>query len=109
MAMINDQCGNPKGVFKGIYTIDSPDPVVKVYSMFSGLLLPVARIEQLKKEASELHAKVKAKDESRGAGLQLDTGVNETISAAQKVKDKIASKSSAFGKLVGGVVDRRKP
>ena len=36
MAMINDQCGTPKGVFKGIYTVESPDPVVKVYSMFSG-------------------------------------------------------------------------
>jgi cell division GTPase FtsZ len=109
MAMVNDQCGTPKGVFKGIYTIDTPDPVVKVYSMFSGLLLPSARVEQLKKESSELQARAKEKDENRGAGLQLDTGTNETISAAQKIKDKIAAKSSAFGKLVGGVVDRRKP
>jgi hypothetical protein len=34
---------------------------------------------------------------------------NETISAAQKVKDKIAAKASTFGKFVaGGVVDKRK-
>jgi cell division GTPase FtsZ len=108
MAMVNDQCGTPKGVFKGIYTVESPDPVVKVYSMFSGLGLPDSRVAQLRKEAQELAQNVKGKDEQRNLTLNLDTGVNETVSAAQKVKEKIAAKSSAFGKLVGGVVDRRK-
>jgi cell division GTPase FtsZ len=108
MAMVNDQCGTPKGVFKGIYTVDSPDPVVKVYSMFTGLGLPESRVTQLKKDAAELQQSVKGKDERRNLSLNLDTGVNETVSAAQKVKEKIAQKSSAFGKLVGGVVDRRK-
>ncbi len=108
MAMINDQCGTPKGVFKGIYTVDSPDPVVKVYSMFSGLGLPGSRVEQLKKEAHAHTEAVKTKDDTRNLNLQLDTGTNETVSAAQKVKEKMAQKASAFGKLVGGVVDRRK-
>lgn len=108
MAMVNEQCGTPKGVFKGIYTVETPDPVVKVYSMFSGLGLPDSRIAQLKKEAQEHMQTVKGKDDTRNLNLQLDTGVNETVSAAQKIKDKIAQKSSAFGKLVGGVVDRRK-
>lgn len=107
MAMVNDQCGNPKGVFKGIYTIDTPDPVVKVYSMFSGLGLPSSRVDQLKKEAAEHTQTVKGKDEQRNLTLQLDTGTNETITAAQKIKDKIAAKSSAFGKMTG-VTDRRK-
>ena len=108
MAMVNDQCGTPKGVFKGIYTVETPDPVVKVYSMFSGLGLPESRVTQLKKDAQELLRSVRGKDEQRNLNLQLETGTNETISAAQKVKEKIAQKSSAFGKLVGGVVDRRK-
>ena len=108
MAMINEQCGTPKGVFKGIYTVESPEPVVKVYSMFSGLGLPDSRIAQLKKEAQEHMQTVKSKDDNRNLNLQLDTGINEQVSAAQKIKDKIAQKSSAFGKLVGGVVDRRK-
>jgi len=108
MAMINDQCGTPKGVFKGIYTVETPDPVVKVYSMFSGLGLPESRVTQLKKEAHEHTTAVKNKDEARNLNLQLETGTNETVSAAQKIKDKMAAKSSAFGKLVGGVVDRRK-
>jgi cell division GTPase FtsZ len=108
MAMVNDQCGTPKGVFKGIYTVESPDPVVKVYSMFTGLGLPDSRVAQLKKDAQEHMQTVKGKDEARNLNLQLETGTNETISAAQKIKEKIAQKSSAFGKLVGGVVDRRK-
>lgn len=108
MAMINDQCGNPKGVFKGIYTVETPDPVVKVYSMFSGLGLPSSRVAQLKKDAQELIQSVKGKDEERNLSLNLDTGTNETVSVAQKIKEKMAAKSSAFGKLVGGVVDRRK-
>lgn len=108
MAMVNDQCGTPKGVFKGIYTVESPDPVVKIYSMFSGLGLPESRVTQLKKDAQELLQNVKGKDAQRNLSLNLETGTNETISAAQKVKEKMAAKSSAFGKLVGGVVDRRK-
>ncbi len=108
MSMINDQCGNPKGVFKGIYTVDTQENVVKVYSMFSGLGLPESRVTQLKKDAQTHMATIKGKDEQRNMTLNIDTGVNETISAAQKVKDKIAAKSSAFGKLTQGVVDRRK-
>lgn len=106
--MVNDLCGSPMGVFKGIYVIDSPDDVVKVYSMFSGLGLPAARVEQLKSEIKELQTKSKGKDDQRNLTLHLDTGVNETVSAAQKIKDKIAAKNSTFGKFVGGVVDRRK-
>jgi cell division GTPase FtsZ len=108
VAMVNDFCGNPKGVFKGIYTTDSPENVVKVYSFFSGLGLPVGRVDQLKKDTTELQSKIKGKDEARNLTLQLDTGSNETVTAAQKVKDKIAAKSSTFGKFVGGTVDRRK-
>jgi cell division GTPase FtsZ len=108
-AMINDQCGNPKGIFKGIYTIETSDPVVKVYSFFTGLGLPDSRITQLKKDAKDHMEVVKGKEDQRNLTLQLDTGTNETISAAQKIKDKIAAKSSAFGKLVSSTVsDRRR-
>jgi cell division GTPase FtsZ len=109
MAMVNDQCGTPKGVFKGIYTVESTEQVVKVYSMFSGLGLPDSRVAQLRKEAQELAQNVKGKDDQRNLTLNLDTGTNETISASQRVKDKMAAKASVFGKMVGGIVDRRKP
>lgn len=107
-SMINDLCGNPKGVFKGMYVVDMPEDVVKVYSMFSGLGLPASRIDQLKNETKELQSKVKNKDESRNLTLQLESSTNETVSAAQKIKEKIAAKASPFGKLVGGIVDRRR-
>jgi cell division GTPase FtsZ len=106
-AMINNLCGSPKGVFKGVYTVDSPENVVKVYSFFSGLSLPADRIEQLKKETAEMQTKNRGKDEQRNLSLQLDTGTNETVSAAKMIKDRIAAKSSTFGKFVSGVMDRR--
>lgn len=108
MAMVNDQCGTPKGVFKGIYTVDMLENVVKVYSMFSGLSLPEARIEQLKRETKAHAQNSKVKDEARNLNLKLDTGTEENVSAAQKIKDKIAAKSSAFGKLTQSVIDKRK-
>lgn len=107
-SMINDLCGSPKGVFKGMYVTEVPDNAVRVYSMFSGLGLPASRIDQLKTETKELQSRVKNKDDARNLTLQLDTNASETVSAAQKIKDKITSKSSAFGKLMGGVVDKRK-
>ena len=107
-SMINDLCGTPRGIFKGIYTTDEATDAVKVYSMFSGLGLPASRVDQLKAETKDLQSKVRNKEDSRKLTLELDTGVSETISAAQKVKEKIAQKSSTFGKFVGGVVDRRK-
>jgi cell division GTPase FtsZ len=108
-AMVNDLCGSPKGVFKGMYVIDTPEDHVKVYSFFSGLGLPTDRVENLKRDAAELQSRVKDKDEQRNLTLKLDTGKDEAVSAAQKIKDKIAQKSSTFGKFVGGTVDRRKP
>lgn len=108
MAVINEQCNNPVGIFKGIYTIDTEEDSVKVYSFFSGLSLPDNRINSLKKEVQQQLQQIKNKDEKRNLNLAIDTGVEQNVSAAQKIKDKIAQKNSAFGKLVGNVVDRRK-
>lgn len=109
MSMIQDKCGQPMGIFRGSYvSADMPDDIVRVYSMFSGLGLPSTRVESLKKDAQELMGQAKAKNEQRNVTLALDTG-HETVNAVQKLKDKIQSKSSAFGKLMGNnVVDRRK-
>ncbi|HVI43047.1 MAG TPA: hypothetical protein VM577_20765, partial [Anaerovoracaceae bacterium] len=110
MSMVHDICGTPTGVFRGIYdSEDVQDDVVKVYSMFSGLGLPDSRVQQLKKEAQEYAAKAKNKDEERSLTLKLDTGTDETTSAVDKIKQKIAQKKSAFGGLVNSSVqDRRK-
>jgi len=72
-AMINDLCGSPSGVFKGVYVTDAPEDVVKVYSLFSGLGLPNDRIVGLKNEIATLQAKAKGQGEQRNVSLQLDT------------------------------------
>ena len=110
MSIIGEAGGAPQGIFKGIYSSeDIKDDVVKVYSFFSGLGLPDSRVQQLKKDAQELSAKSKTKDAERNLTLKLDTGVDDTTSAADKIRAKIAQKKSAFGGLVNASVqDRRK-
>ena len=107
MSMVNDACGTPLGVFKGIYTIDSNEDVVKVYSMFSGLGLPEDRVEQLKSEAKEKMAQTEAKDENRNLSLKLDAG-EATITEAERIKKRIKAKKSSFGKLHKKAIDRRR-
>ena len=108
MAMINDVCGSPSGVFRGIYSIDTDDDSVTVYSMFSGLGLPESRVEQLKTEAKELKAKSEKKDEERNLALKLEAE-EETISAVEEIKKRVKARTSSFGKLHNrAVVDRRK-
>jgi len=108
ISMINDACGTPLGVFRGIYTVDTDSDVVKVYSLFSGLGLPSDRINQLKNEAKERMAQAGKKDEERNLALKLDAG-EATISEAEAVKKRIQQKKSAFGKLHGrAIIDKRK-
>lgn len=107
--MIDDSCGNPIGIFKGIYEVDSEEDCVKVYTYFSGLGLPAERLENLNKEIKTKLEVVKKKDAERNMNLNIDLGKDQVVSEAQKVKEKIAQKSSAFGKfLQQNVVDRRK-
>lgn len=107
--MLNDVCASPRAVFKGVYIDDDlQDDVVKVYSMFTGLSLPTSRVDQLKKEAQEEMQKSIAKDEDRNLSLQLDTGTEKTVNAAQALKDRIAKKKSNVAKLNKTIVDKRK-
>lgn len=106
--LLAEKCGQPKSVFKGIYCVDVPDGQVKVHTFLSGLGLPEKTVEHLKAEVASKMAMVKEKEESRNLTLTLDTGLTNNASATQKLKDKIAIKNSAFGKLLGGTVDRRK-
>lgn len=109
MSLVNDLCSSPTGVFRGIYTSDMKEDVVKVYSMFSGLGLPDPRVQQLKKETQEFAAKVKVKEEERNLNLKLDTGTEETVSQAEKLRQKITANKSGFGSLLSSSIqDLRK-
>ena len=108
MSMVNEMCGNPRGLFKGIYTDNSIGNEVVVYSMFAGLGLPEDRVAQLQRDAHEKMAQSDKKDEERNLSLKIDAE-EETISAAEAVKRKIKAKRSSFGKLhQRAIIDRRK-
>jgi cell division GTPase FtsZ len=110
MNLVDETCGNPTATFRGTYSSDDvPEGVIKVYSIFSGLGLPEARVSQLKKETASLAEKTKTKDVERNLSLKLDTGKDEVVSAADKVRQQIASRNSAFGSLLNSSVqDRRR-
>lgn len=110
MNVLEENCGNPVATFRGIYDTEDATPgVVKVYSIFSGLGLPDSRVQQLKKETAALAENSKSKDAGRNLSLKLDTGTDDATSAADKVRQQIAAKKSAFGSLLSNSVqDRRK-
>lgn len=109
LSLVEDQCGTPVDVFRGVYVIDSPEDCVMIYSIFSGLGLPTARVEQLKKETEKMANTTKTKEDNRHTTLHLDTGTDQAVSKVQEIKNRVAAKSSAFGKLLSNnVIDRRK-
>lgn len=96
--MLDELCGGT--IFKGIFEVESKEDEVKIYSFFSGLGLPQSRVEQLQKETSEYLKRMKVKEESRNLHLQINTG-DEVLSSADKIRQQIATKKSAFGSLMG--------
>ena len=108
MSMVQDHAGTPLGVFRGIYEADIPEDVVKVYSFFSGLALPDSRVEELKAEVLAHSDILKKKDVKRNMNLNIDTGISETVTAADKIKAKITKKKSKFSQFTKGIVDKRK-
>jgi cell division GTPase FtsZ len=111
--VISEKCNSPQLV-GGVYEVDAPDKLVRVYTMFSGLGLPVKRIEGLRSEAEAQMATAKEKEKTRADRMVLDYGSqNETQAKVQEVHRLIQQKKSGFGKLTANavgqrVVDRRK-
>lgn len=109
MAVINDVCGTPLGTFKGIYESNDDEDCIKVFSFFSGLGIPEVRVTQLIQETKQHSEVLKTKQVARNLSLNIETDKDPAVTDAQKVKEKIAAKSSTFGKfLQQNVVDRRK-
>lgn len=107
--VIAEACENPGGTFYGVYADESVGDCVHIYTMYSGLGLPESRIQQLKKEAQVAAEKMKVKDTERNLKLALDVGKDETVSAADKIKEKIAQKKAGFASFIGrNVLDKRK-
>ena len=110
--MISEACDSPSLV-SGVYEMPMPEDVVRVYTLFSGLGLPTARIEALQKEAGEKMAILREKEKNRADQMSIEYGSGvDTKSKAQEVHRIIQQKKSGFGKLTGNaskqVKDRRK-
>jgi cell division GTPase FtsZ len=112
--VISEKCDSPQLV-GGVYEVETDEDCVKVYTMFSGLGLPAARIDSLTKEASEQMAVIKEKEKTRSDRMSVEYGSgNETQNKAQEVHRMIQKKKSGFGKLTTNanagrrIVDRRK-
>ena len=110
--MISEICNSPSLV-SGVYEMPLEEDVVRVYTMFSGLGLPSARIESLKKEADEKMSLLKDKEKSRSDRMSVDYGAGtDTQTKVQEVHRMIQQKKSGFGQLTKvaekNIVDRRK-
>lgn len=109
-SMVEDLCGTPQAIYKGFYVTPEDTDSIKVYSFFGGMGLPMKRIDSLKKQTEDKLKNVHVKNEQRSLNLTLDTGKDDNVSMATKIKQKIDAKKSNFNKLVvsPAVVDRRK-
>lgn len=118
--VLGEAC-NYAQMMKGVYEMGDDDDVIRVYTMFSGLGLPAARIDALKTEATEQMQQIREKEKTRASRMAVDYGAGtETQKKSQEVHRLIAQKKSGFGKLTtnaakrpstpkkGGVIDRRK-
>lgn len=106
LSMVNDTCGSAT-IFKGSYIDEEIKDHLKIYFMFSGLSIPSARIEELKKASQEHVEIMKNKNSQRSADLTINLGESTALNA-NDIKAKIASKASAFGKFTQNIVDKRK-
>lgn len=108
LASINDDFAAPEGVFKGTYIDnDIKENNLIIYFFYSGLGLPIAKINALKEEVEQLNATIKSKAGNRNISLEFNAGTDKTLSKADELKGKIAAKNSAFGKFISNTVDRR--
>ncbi|MFA5048796.1 MAG: hypothetical protein WC516_07255 [Patescibacteria group bacterium] len=111
--VISEACNFPSLV-RGVYEMeDISEDVVRVYTMFSGLGLPAARIETLKNQAAEQMAVMREKEKTRAEKMAVDYGTgNDTQTKAQEVHRVIQQKKSGFGVLTNNagkrIIDRRK-
>ena len=114
--VISEACDSPSLV-SGVYERPIKDNVIRVYTLFSGLGLPHARIESLKEEAGARMDVLRNKEKNRASQMAVDYGSGtETQTKVQEIHRMVAQKKSGFGKLTGNaskriaqkVIDRRK-
>lgn len=110
-AMVGKICNEGTRVFRGVYEVPGHDDSLRIYTFFSGLGLPEERVKELRAEAERHMKALEGKESSRATAMNIDLGKTKTVSAADKLHQKITQKNSAMGKLTKGakkVKDRRR-
>jgi cell division GTPase FtsZ len=113
--MVSEACDYAQ-LTRGVYQIpDIGDDVVRVYTMFSGLGLPAARIDILKQEAEEQMRQIHEKEKTRASRMEVDYGAGTgTVAKAQEIRRLIQKDKSGFGRLTTNanrrpdIIDRRR-
>jgi cell division GTPase FtsZ len=109
--MISEQT-NGASIYQGVYSSDSSEDKIRIYSWFAGLGLPKDRVESLKRESEAQAAIAGSKEKNRAAAMTLDLGDDKVNTVAEEVNRKIKKKKSSFNRLQRGsrssLIDRRK-
>ena len=105
------RCEGAVAVFKGNYVSeDVEDGTVEALCIFSGLPLPMQRLELLRTEAGQMAEAAKKKGEEREKALgQAGSGKEKHLNKLEELSKKIEKQKSGFGKfLQQNQIDRRK-
>ena len=110
-AMLSKICNDSVRIFRGVYEVPSKDDKLRIYSFFSGLGLPEARINELKLETEKHMEALKNKENGRATSMNIDLGKTATTSTMDNMYNKISNKNSAMNKLTQNarkVIDKRR-
>ena len=103
-AELNKALGDAN-LYRGLYKDNNPKNCLTVYTIFSGLGLPRARVETLLREAQTAMQNVEQKVTNKNKmNISLDNSVS---SAEQQGYDNIKQDSTAFGRLASKRGSRR--
>lgn len=110
-AMISKVCNGSVKIYRGVYEVPDKSNKLRIYSFFSGLGLPEARVSEMKSEAEKYMEALKTKEDNRATAMKIDIGKTQTASAVDTMYKKVTNKNSALGKLTQNshkVIDKRR-
>lgn len=103
---LNELVGDAN-IYRGLYRDDDPRHRLTVYTILSGLGLPVQRVENLLREAQESMSRIEHKTADKSK-MVVDTQ-KETTAGEKSVYDEMKQRSTAFGRLAQRRGKRRGP
>jgi len=103
---LNELIGNAN-IYRGLYKDNNPNNCLTVYTILSGLGLPIQRVESLLREAQVAMNAIESKSADKGKMI-VDTQ-RQTTDAEQNIYDGMKQRSTPFGRLTQLRGKRRGP